>query len=103
MVDKDNKIVFTGNLKDLTWSGAVKGENGSTTPKQDGNQTFEIKVPAVEADKTYRVYFLAGNNKPAPEMDFTDTNKTSLQRLASSQLHSLPTTTLLCSTRTMHR
>lgn len=75
LVDKDNKIVFTGNLKDLTWSGAVKGENGSTTPKQDGNQTFEIKVPAVEADKTYRVYFLAGNNKPAPEMDFTDTNK----------------------------
>ena len=26
LVDKDNKIVFSENLKDLTWSGAVNGE-----------------------------------------------------------------------------
>ena len=74
LVDKDNKIVFSENLKDLTWSGAVNGENGSTTPKQDGNQTFEIKVPAVEAGQTYRVYFLAGSNKPAGDMDFAATS-----------------------------
>lgn len=74
LVDKDNKIVFSENLKNLTWSGAVTGKDGTTT-QQDGNKTFEIKVPAVEADKTYRVYFLAGSNKPAPEMDFAATNK----------------------------
>ena len=74
LVDKDNKIVFSENLKDLTWSGAVNGENGTTT-QQDGNKTFEIKVENVEAGQTYRVYFLAGSNKPAPEMDFAATNK----------------------------
>lgn len=74
LVDKDNKIVFSKNLTELNWSGAVNGENGSTTPKQDGNQTFEIKVPAVEAGQTYRVYFLAGSNKPAGGMDFAATS-----------------------------
>ena len=74
LVDKDNKIVFTEDLKNLNWSGAVNGENGTTTPKQDGNQTFEIKVPAVEAGQTYRVYFLAGSNKPAGGMDFAATS-----------------------------
>lgn len=73
LVDKDNKIVFSEDLKDLTWSGAVNGENGSTT-QQDGKKTFEIKVPAVEAGQTYHVYFLAGNNKPAGGMDFAATN-----------------------------
>lgn len=74
LVDKDNKIVFTEDLKNLNWSGAVNGENGTTTPKQDGNQTFEIKVPAVEAGQTYHVYFLAGSNKPAGGMDFAATS-----------------------------
>lgn len=74
LVDKDNKIVFSKDLTELNWSGAVNGENGSTTPKQDGNQTFEIKVPAVEASQTYRVYFLAGSNKPAGGMDFAATS-----------------------------
>lgn len=74
LVDKDNKIVFSKDLTELNWSGAVNGENGSTTPKQDGNQTFEIKVPAVEAGQTYRVYFLAGSNKPAGGMDFAATS-----------------------------
>lgn len=74
LVDKDNKIVFSKDLTELNWSGAVNGENGSTTPKQDGNQTFEIKVPAVEAGQTYRVYFLAGSNKPAGDMDFAATS-----------------------------
>lgn len=73
LVDKDYKIVFSEDLKDLTWSGAVNGENGSTT-QQDGKKTFEIKVPAVEAGQTYHVYFLAGNNKPAGGMDFAATN-----------------------------
>ena len=75
LVDKDNKIVFSKDLTELNWSGAVNGEKGTTTPKQDGNQTFEIKVPAVEAGQTYRVYFLAGSNKPADGMNFAATNK----------------------------
>ena len=73
LVDKDNKIVFSENLKDLTWSGAVNGENGTTT-QQDGNKTFEIKVENVEAGQTYRVYFLAGSNKPAGGMNFAATS-----------------------------
>lgn len=73
LVDKDNKIVFSEELKDLTWSGAVNGENGSTT-QQDGNKTFEIQVPQVEAGQTYHVYFLAGDNKPASGMDFAATS-----------------------------
>lgn len=73
LVDKDNKIVFSEYLKDLTWSGAVNGKNGSTT-QQDGNKTFEIKVPAVEAGQTYHVYFLAGSNKPAGDMNFAATS-----------------------------
>ena len=73
LVDKNNKIVFSENLKDLNWSGAVNGENGSTT-QQDGNKTFEIKVENVEAGQTYHVYFLAGSNKPAGGMNFAATN-----------------------------
>ena len=73
LVDKDNKIVFSENLKDLTWSGAVNGKDGTTT-QQDGNKTFEIKVENVEAGQTYRVYFLAGSNKPAGGMNFAATS-----------------------------
>ena len=73
LVDKDNKIVFSEDLKNLNWSGAVNGENGSTT-QQDGNKTFEIKVENVEAGQTYRVYFLAGSNKPAGGMNFAATS-----------------------------
>lgn len=72
LVDDKGKIAFQEDLSGLDWSGDVKDD---ASKKKDGNQTFEIKVPQVEAGKTYRVYFLAGNNKPAPEMDFTDTNK----------------------------
>lgn len=73
LVDKDNKIVFSENLKDLKWSGAVNGKDGTTT-QQDGNKTFEIKVENVEAGQTYRVYFLAGSNKPAGGMNFAATS-----------------------------
>lgn len=73
LVDKDNKIVFSEELKNLNWSGAVNGENGTIT-QQDGNKTFEIKVENVEAGQTYRVYFLAGSNKPAGGMNFAATN-----------------------------
>lgn len=73
LVDKDNKIVFSEDLKNLNWSGAVNGENGTIT-QQDGNKTFEIKVENVEAGQTYRVYFLAGSNKPAGGMNFAATN-----------------------------
>lgn len=73
LVDKDNKIAFSEKLENLSWSGAVNCENGSTT-QQDGNKTFEIKVPQVEAGQTYRVYFLAGSHKPAGGMDFAATS-----------------------------
>lgn len=73
LVDKDNKIVFSENLKDLNWSGAVNGKDGTTT-QQDGNKTFEIKVENVEAGQTYHVYFLAGSNKPAGGMNFAATS-----------------------------
>lgn len=72
LVDDKNNIAFQENLSKLDWYGDVKDD---ASKKKDGNKTFEIKVPQVEADKTYRVYFLAGNNKPAPEMDFAATNK----------------------------
>ena len=73
LVDDKNEIAFSENLSNLEWTGDVKDD---ASKKQDGNKkTFEIKVPAVEAGKTYRVYFLAGSNKPAPEMDFAATNK----------------------------
>lgn len=72
LVDDKNKIAFSEDLSNLGWSGDVKDD---ASKKKDGSKTYEIKVPQVEADKTYRVYFLAGNNKPAPEMDFAATNK----------------------------
>lgn len=73
LVDKDNKIVFSEDLKDLSWSGAVNGENGTTT-QQDGKHTFEIKIPTVKAGQTYHVYFLAGSNTPTGGMNFADTS-----------------------------
>lgn len=71
LVDKDNKIVFSKNLTELTWSGEVKDD---ASKKQDGNHTFEIKIPTVEAGQTYHVYFLAGSNKPTGGMDFAATS-----------------------------
>ena len=73
LVDKNNKIVFSENLENLNWSGAVNGKDGSTT-QQDGNKTFEIEVENVEAGQTYHVYFLAGSNKPAGGMNFAATS-----------------------------
>ena len=73
LVDKNNKIVFSEVLDSLNWSGAVNGKDGTTT-QQDGNKTFEIKVENVEAGQTYRVYFLAGSNKPAGGMNFAATS-----------------------------
>ena len=87
LVDKNNKIVFSEKLDSLNWSGAVKDKNGSTTPQQDGNKTFEIKVENVEAGQTYRVYFLAGSNKPAGGMNFAATSNnffTATKSFASS-------------------
>ena len=72
LVDDKNEIAFHGDLSKLDWSGDVKDD---ASKKKDGSRTYEIKVPAVEAGKTYRVYFLAGSNKPAPEMNFAATNK----------------------------
>ena len=71
LVDANGKIAFSENLSNLDWSGEVKDD---ASKKKDGSKTYKIKVPAVEAGKTYHVYFLAGNNKPAGDMNFTATN-----------------------------
>ena len=71
LVDATGKIAFQENLSDLDWSGEVKDD---ASKKKDGSKTYKIKVPAVEAGKKYHVYFLAGNNKPAGDMNFTATN-----------------------------
>ena len=72
LVDDKNNIAFQEDLSKLDWSGDVKDD---ASKKKDGSRTYEIKVPAVEADKTYHVYFLAGSNKPAGDMNFAATNK----------------------------
>lgn len=73
LVDATGKIAFQEDLSDLDWSGEVKND---PTKKKDGQRTFAIKVPGVEAGQTYNVYFLAGSNKPAGDMNFnvTDNN-----------------------------
>lgn len=72
LVDEQNNIAFHEDLSKLDWYGDVKDD---ASKKKDGNKTFEIKVPAVVAGQTYRVYFLAGSNKPADGMNFAATNK----------------------------
>lgn len=71
LVDDNNNIAFHEDLSKLDWSGDVKDD---ASKKKDGSKTYEIKVPAVEAGKTYHVYFLAGSNKPADDMNFAATN-----------------------------
>lgn len=71
LVDDKNNIAFHEDLSMLDWSGDVKDD---ASKKKDGSKTYEIKVPAVEAGKTYHVYFLAGSNKPADDMNFAATN-----------------------------
>lgn len=71
LVDDKNNIAFHEDLSGLDWSGDVKGD---ASKKKDGTKTFEIKVPAVVAGQTYRVYFLAGNHKPAGDMNFAATS-----------------------------
>ena len=71
LVDDKNNIAFHEDLSKLDWSGDVKDD---ASKKKDGSKTYEIKVPQVEAGKTYRVYFLAGSNKPAGDMNFAATN-----------------------------
>lgn len=70
LVDDQNNIAFHEDLSGLDWSGDVKGD---ASKKKDGTKTFEIKVPAVVAGQTYRVYFLAGSHKPAGDMNFAAT------------------------------
>lgn len=71
LVDDKNNIAFQENLSGLDWSGDVKDD---ASKKKDGTKTFEIKVPAVVAGQTYRVYFLAGSHKPEGDMNFAATS-----------------------------
>lgn len=73
LVDDKGEIAFQENLSGLDWSGEVKDD---ATKKKDGQRTFKIKVENVKAGQIYNVYFLAGSNKPASDMNFkvTDNN-----------------------------
>ena len=71
LVDANGDIAFHEDLSGLDWSGDVKDD---ASKKKDGTKTFEIKVPAVVAGQTYRVYFLAGSHKPAGDMNFAATS-----------------------------
>ena len=72
LVDANGKIAFHEDLSGLDWSGDVKDD---PSKKKDGQKTFNIEVKNVEAGQTYHVYFLAGSNKPADDMNFAATNK----------------------------
>uniref|UniRef100_UPI004025F0A1 Mfa1 family fimbria major subunit n=1 Tax=Prevotella sp. TaxID=59823 RepID=UPI004025F0A1 len=71
LVDANGEIAFQENLSGLEWSGEVKDD---ATKKKDGQKTFKIKVENVKAGQIYNVYFLAGNHKPADDMNFKATN-----------------------------
>ena len=72
LVDANGKIAFHEDLSGLDWSGDVKDD---PSKKKDGQKTFNIEVKNVEAGQIYHVYFLAGSNKPADDMNFAATNK----------------------------
>ena len=72
LVDANGKIAFHEDLSGLDWSGDVKD---APSKKKDGQKTFNIEVKNVEAGQIYHVYFLAGSNKPADDMNFAATNK----------------------------
>lgn len=72
LVDANGKIAFHEDLSGLDWSGEVKDD---ASKKKDGQKTFNIEVKNVEAGQKYHVYFLAGSNKPAGDMNFAATNK----------------------------
>lgn len=72
LVDANGDIAFHEDLSGLDWSGDVKDD---PSKKKDGQKTFNIEVKNVEAGQIYHVYFLAGSNKPADDMNFAATNK----------------------------
>ena len=70
LVDDKNKIAFSEDLSNLDWTGQTD-ENESS--KKDGNKTFKIEVKNVHANKTYKVYFKAGDQEPTATMSFNPT------------------------------
>lgn len=69
LVDAAGKIVFTKEITESEWKAGQKPTQG-----KDGSTQIKIEVDKVVADQTYRVYFLAGSNKPAGDMNFADTS-----------------------------
>lgn len=68
MVDAAGKVVFTKEISDTEWKA------GKPTQGNDGSTQIKIEVEKVVAGQTYRVYFLAGSNKPAGDMNFAATS-----------------------------
>lgn len=69
LVDADGNIAFTKDIEEKDW------KSGKPTQGNDGSTQIKIEVDKVVAGQTYHVYFLAGNNKPADDMNFAATNK----------------------------
>ena len=68
LVDAAGKVVFKKEIAEKEW------KEGKPTQGKDGSTKIKIEVDKVVADQTYRVYFLAGSNKPADDMNFAATN-----------------------------
>ena len=69
LVDAAGKVVFTKEISETEWKA------GKPTQGNDGSTQIKIEVDKVVAGQTYHVYFLAGSNKPADDMNFAATNK----------------------------
>lgn len=69
LVDAAGKIVFQKDIAETEW------KSGKPTQGNDGSTQIKIEVDKVVAGQKYNVYFLAGSNKPADDMNFAATNK----------------------------
>lgn len=69
LVDAAGNIAFTKDIEEKDW------KSGKPTQGNDGSTQIKIEVDKVVAGQTYHVYFLAGSNKPADDMNFAATNK----------------------------
>lgn len=69
LVDAAGKIVFTKEITESEWKAGQKPTQG-----KDGSTQIKIEVDKVVAGQTYHVYFLAGSNKPAGDMNFAATS-----------------------------
>lgn len=68
LVDAAGNVVFKKPITESEW------KSGKPTQGNDGSTQIKIEVDKVVAGPTYHVYFLAGSNKPAGDMNFAATS-----------------------------